>query len=285
MIQRIILILILALVVTSCGAAPAATQAPATQAPATEAPAATEPAATEAPTATEPPAFQSLEAPTKQPSVVDTSTSVPTSTQNIPTQTDTPLPTLELPTEVVNPPARMVWDGTPTYLGESTPGYSFRVTYDPDLWALTTDQFGFPALGHRSIPGCVISVTSGRGLPGDMTVEHDVLYTEKITFDVGKVYENGVLKFVTYTGGDGTIITGFQVDFQEDVDACLADAVTVISTLTSVPVSQATPTPQTKNTNELANHSGKDSGNVNNLNIQLAPESCVSHEGLPCAKP
>jgi len=230
MIQRIILILILALVITACGAA-----APApTQAPATEAPAATEPAATE------PPAFQSLEAPTEPP-VVEPSTPVPT--QIIATPTDTPLPTLELPTEVVNAPARMVWDGTPTYLGESTPGYLFRVTYDPDRWALTTDQFGFPALGHRNISGCVISVTSGRGLPLEMTVEHDVLYVGNITFDVGNVYENGGLKFVTYTGGDGTIITGFQVGFEEQIDECLAEAVTVLSTLTSVPVSQATPQP------------------------------------------
>jgi hypothetical protein len=76
-----------------------------------------------------------------------------------------------------------------------------------------------------------------------MTAEHDVLYTDRITFDVSKIYENGVLKFVTYAGGDGTIITGFQVDFQGQVDQCLADAVAVISTLTSIPTSQATPTP------------------------------------------
>jgi hypothetical protein len=231
MIQRIILILILMLFITACGAA-----APAP----TEAPTETEPAATEEP-ATEPPAFQSLEVPTNEPPAADTLTPVPT--QIISTPTDSPLPTLELPTEVVNAPVRMVWDGTPTYLAESTPGYSFRVTYDPDLWALTTNQFGFPALGHRNILGCVISVTSGRGLPGNMTVEHDVLYTENITFDVGKVFENGVLKFVTYTGGDGTIITGFEVTFEEQADECLADAVTVLSTLTSIPVSQATPTP------------------------------------------
>jgi len=234
------LVLILALVITACGAAPAATQAPAaTEAPATEEPAATEPAATEAPT--EPPAFQSLETPTTEPPAGDASTPVPA--QVIPTLTDTPLPTLELPTEAVNAPARMVWDGTPTYPGESAPGYSFRVTYDPDLWALTTDQFGFPALGHRDISACVISVTSGRGLPGNMAVEHDVLYAGDITFDVGNVYENGVLKFVTYTGGDGTIITGFGVTVEEEIDECLEDAVTVLSTLTSVPVSQATPQP------------------------------------------
>lgn len=231
MIRRIILIPILMLILTSCGgAAPAPTEAPAV----------TEAAATEAP-ATEPPAVQSLQAPTEAPPVVNTPTPAPT--QIVPTLTDTPLPTLELPTEVVNAPARLAWDGTPTYLGESTPGYVFRVSYDPEAWALTTDQFGFPALGHRTIPACVISVTSGRGLPGNMTAEHDVLYLGDITFDVGKVYENGVLKFVTYTGGDGRIITGFAVTSDEQAEQCLADAVTVLSTLTSVPVSQATPQP------------------------------------------
>jgi hypothetical protein len=202
----------------------------ATEAPATEAPLATEPAATEA--ATEPPA---------QSQAVETST--PQATQALAVPTDTPLPTLDLPTESVNAPAQMVWDGLPTYLGESTPGYSFRVTYDPDLWALTTDQFGFPALAHRQIPTCVISVTSGRGLPGNMSVEHDTLQAGNIMFDVGNVYENGVLKFVTYTGGNGTIITGFQVSFEELVDECLLDAETILATLKSVPVSQATPQP------------------------------------------
>jgi len=224
---------------TSCGGA-AATQAP----PATQAPAATQTAATatEA-SATQPPAIQSLEPRTSVPQGTETSTPKPSQTQSLSTPTDTPLPTLALPTEVINPPAKLAWDGVPTYPSESTPGYRFRVTYDPELWALTTDQFGFPALGHRKIPGCVISVTSGHGLPANMTVDHDVLYTGKVTFDVGRVSENGALKFVTYTGGDGTIITGFQVTFEDQVDECLADTVTVISTLTSVPVSQATPQP------------------------------------------
>ena len=229
MIQRIVIILIVALLITACGA-PAATQAPV----------ATEPPATEAPV-TEPPALQSLEAPTLEPPAVSTSSPAPT--RVVPTPTDTPLPTLELPTELANPPARMVWDGTPTYLGESTPGYSFRVTYDPELWALTTDQFGFPALGHRGISRCVISVTSGRGLPPNMTVEHELLNIGDVTFDVSRVYENGVLKFVSYTGGNRIIVTGFQVDFGEQVTACLEDAFTVLSTLTSVPDSRATPTP------------------------------------------
>jgi len=232
MIRRIIFILIVALLLASCAAAPAATQAPdATEAAQTEAPVEAE--ATEAPEATEPPAFQ--------PEPVGTS--VPQATQPLSIPTDTALPTLDLPTEAVNAPAQMVWDGVPTYLGESLPGYAFRVTYDPDLWALTTDQFGFPALAHRQVSACVIAVTSGRGLPGNMTVEHELLNVGNITFDVGRVAENGALKFVTYTGGDGTIITGFQVSFEELVDECLLDAETVISTLRSVPVSQATPQP------------------------------------------
>ncbi|MFT3891943.1 MAG: hypothetical protein QM730_09945 [Anaerolineales bacterium] len=239
------MILILSLFLTSCGS-PAATEAPAaTQAPAIQAPAATEAPATESP-ATEAPA---------QPLLPDTSsantiaaepsqTAVPSRT-TVPsiTQTETELPALLLPTEAVNAPATLVWDGEPTYLGDSQPGYAFRVIYNPDIWALTADQFGFPALGHRNIPGCVISVTSGRGMPANIVVEHDVLDTGKITFDVGIAYENGVKKFVTYTGGDGTIVTAFEVDFTEQSDACIADAVTVLSTLRSVPVSQATPQP------------------------------------------
>ena len=42
-----------------------------------------------------------------------------------------------------------------------------------------------------------------------------ILYADKITFDVGQGFQNGVLKFVTYTGGDDKIITGFEVSFQE----------------------------------------------------------------------
>lgn len=229
MIRRIIIILILAFVITACGGAATAP--------------AGVPLETEAPAPTEPPAFQSLSAPTREIASTETPAPLPTQTQILPTRTDTPLPTLELPTEMVNAPQRLVWDGVPTYPGDSTPGFVFRVSYDPDLWALTTDQFGFPALAHRNIPGCIISPTSGRGLPATTTVDHDMLRMDTVTFDVGIVSENGVKKFVTYTGGDGTVITGFAVDSVEELEKCVAAAVDVISTLTSVPASQATPQP------------------------------------------
>lgn len=228
MIRRIISTLLLLFILTSCAAAGAPTEAPA----ATEAPA--EPEASQEsiggvlPTATP-------ELPT------ETFTPAPTATPAS-TATETPLPTLELPTEVVNAPALMVWDGVPTYLGDSTPGYDFRVTYNPDLWAVTTDQFGFAALAHRQIAGCIISVTAGRGLPPNISVEHEILHTDTVTFDVGTAFENGVKKFVTYTGGDGNIITAFEVSFVEESEACIEDAVTVLSTLRSIRSSQATPT-------------------------------------------
>lgn len=232
MIRRIILILLISIILTSCGGA-AATEAPApaqeeaaTEAP-TEAPAeSTESFTGDIPTTTLSPATQTP-APTQTPAA---------------TSTETPLPTLDLPTEIVNAPALMVWDGVPTYLGDSTPGFGFRVTYDPDLWAVTTDQFGFAALAHREIAGCVISVTSGRGLPPSISVEHEMLRTDTLTFDVGTAFENGVKKFVTYTGGDGNIITAFEVSFVDATEACIADAVIVLTTLRSVPASQATPT-------------------------------------------
>ena len=229
MIRRIIIILTVVFVTTSCGGA--AATAPAGV-----------PLETDAP-ATEPPAFQSLSAPTREPAPTETPVPLPTQTQIVPTRTDTPLPTLELPTEITNAPQRLVWDGLPTYPGDSTPGFVFRVSYDPDLWALTTDQFGFPALAHRNILGCIISPTSGRGLPATTTVEHEMLNIDTLTFDVGTVFENGVKKFVTYIGGDGTVITGFVVDSVEDLERCLSAAVGVLSTFTSVPASQATPQP------------------------------------------
>jgi hypothetical protein len=170
-------------------------------------------------------------------------TPVPTQTEVLPTPTETPLPTLDLPTELPNAPSLLAWDGTPTYVGDSQPGYAFRVSYDPELWALTEDQFGYPALGHRAIPSCVVSVTSGRGLPANLTVEQDIFYTGTVTFYVSTAYENGVRKFVTYTGGDGRIITAFQVSFEEGADECLADALTVLTTLRSISFSEATPEP------------------------------------------
>ena len=215
------------MILVSCGAAATPASAPAQEVPTT---------VQEQPT-------QSLvieSTPTSEPT--QTFTPEPTYTPSV-TPTDTPLPPLELPTEIVNAPALLVWDGKPTYLGDSKPGFDFRVSYDPSLWALTADQFGYPAIGHRNIPYCVISVTSGRGLPANISVEHDILYAGNITFDVGTAFEDGVKKFVTYTGGDGRIITGFEVSFEEQSDECIADAVTVLSTLRSVPVSQATPEP------------------------------------------
>ena len=237
MVRRFIVILMLSLVVTSCGGAvPAPTEAPVPiESPVdTEKP--TQPIITDTSTPADTPTLPSTNTP------APTGTPEPTRTLAV-TPTDTPLPTLVLPTEAVNAPPLQSWDGVPTYPGDSLPGFSFRVTYDPSVWALTTDQFGFPALAHRSLPNCIISVTSGRGLPPNMSVEHEMLQVGGVTFDVGVAYENGVKKFVTFTGGDGTIITAFEVAFDEENDACVMDAVTVISTLKSVPVSQATPAP------------------------------------------
>lgn len=244
MIRRIILLLLLSLVLASCGGA----------APATEQP----PAATEEPAATEAPTEAATEAPAESPEPVAgnlstataillfaTATRAPTDTLTATpasTSTETPLPTLDLPTEIVNAPALMVWDGVPTYLGDSTPGFVFRVTYDPDLWAVTTDQFGFATLAHREITNCVISVTAGRGLPPTVSVEHEILRTDTVTFDVATAFENGVKKFVTYTGGDGNIITAFEVAFTDEGEACIADAVMVLVTLRSISASRATPT-------------------------------------------
>ena len=226
MFRRLLYILILSLLIASCGAA---------------APAATEEPAAPSEDVSAPTSESSL--PENTPTAEPTSTLIPTPTIVLPTPTETPLPPLELPALLPNAPSLLAWDGTPTYLGDSQPGFDFRVTYDPDVWALTQDQFGYPAIGHRAIEYCVISVTSGRGLPANVSVEQDILYLDKVTLYVGTAFENGVKKFVTYTGGDGKIITAFQVVFEDQADKCLADAETVIRTLRSVPASLATPEP------------------------------------------
>jgi hypothetical protein len=182
---------------------------------------------TPAPTDTLPPSLT----PTEGPFTIDLT----------PIPTETALPTLELPTEVKFPPALQIWDGQPTYLAESKPGYYFHLHFDPNVWALTFDQFGFPALGHRLIPGCIIAPGSARGLALNATVDHEVRKLGIISFQVSTVYVNGVKQIVNYTGGDSNIYTAFGVTFQDQSDQCLADAETVLSDLRSIAVSQATP--------------------------------------------
>ena len=223
--RRILFILILSMIISSCGGAMV-----------------TEESVTPEATATIEAIAPALIAETSTLEPTKTFTPASTFTPSV-TPTETQLPPLELPTEIFNAPTLLAWDGTPTYLGDSQPGFDFRVYYDPDVWALTQDQFGYFAIGHRNIPYCVISVTSGRGLPANVSVEQDVYYAGTITFYVGTAYENGVKKFVTYTGGDGKILTGFEVSFDEQSDECLADAVKVLGTLRSVSVSQSTPEP------------------------------------------
>jgi hypothetical protein len=172
-------------------------------------------------------------------SATATSTQIPAAT----TPTETPLPPLELPTPLANPPSLMAWDGTPTYLGDSKPDYLFRVRYDPEIWALTTDSYGYPAIGHRGIEYCVIAPAFGRGLPANMNVEHDLRKLGSIEFEINTAYLSGVRQFVTYLGGDANIYSGFEVTFAENADLCLQEAEVVITTLTSVKVSQATPVP------------------------------------------
>jgi hypothetical protein len=173
----------------------------------------------------------------------ETSTPVPFTFDFTPAPTETALPTLDIPTMVLNPPALQVWDGLPTYPADSRPDYLFRLRFDPDLWALTTDNYGSPALAHRGIPSCLIAPASGHGLPPSLVVEHDQRRLGSISYEINTAYLNGTPQFVTYQGGDGNIYTGFEVRFDSEMSACLQDAETVLSTLISVPVSQGTPVP------------------------------------------
>ncbi len=177
---------------------------------------------------------------------VPTETLTPTAPQTPtfgPTPTETLLPTLELPTLEVVEPALDVWDGVPTYLADSQPGFYFRVKYDPRVWGLVQDTYGQPALGHREIEYCILSPGGVRGMPPGVQVEHDSRKIGDLYFETNIVLLNGVRQFVTYQGGDGVIFTSFEVNFVDRIDDCLAAAETVLGTLKSVPQSQATPVP------------------------------------------
>ncbi len=158
-----------------------------------------------------------------------------------PLPTETALPTLVLPTEAIRLPSLAVWDGLPTYPAESRPGYYFRVQFDPRAWALTIDQYGFPALAHRAITNCIISPTQGRGLPPSATSDQEMRKIGDISYQISKVSLNGVRQSAMYTAGDGRIYTAFQVAVEDRPDQCLLEAEAVLATLTSVPVSEATP--------------------------------------------
>ncbi len=179
--------------------------------------------------------------------VVGTATGTSTSTPEpfaldlTPRPSETPLPTLELPTVAARAPTLQAWDGLPTYLADSRPGYYFRVLFDPNAWALTTDSYGFPSLAHRAIRNCIISPTAGHGLPPNATVTQELRKIEAIRYQISTISVNDVKQSVMYTGGDGRVLTQFQVSLDERPDQCLLEAETVLGTLTSVPISQATP--------------------------------------------
>ncbi len=192
------------------------------------------------------PATQEVDTATIEPSITAappaTATSAPQPfvLQFTQVPSDTPLPTLELPTLVVGR-GLQIWDGVPTYLADSNPNVDFRVHYDPIVWALTSDQFGAPALGNRQISKCILVPTHPHGLALNGTVDHAIRNIGGINYDIDTASLNGVRQFVSYTGGDGNIYTAFQVSFQDQPDQCLADAETVLATLTSVSITQATP--------------------------------------------
>jgi hypothetical protein len=222
------LALVIGLSMTGCGAA-ATAPVPPTRRPQESILAPTAPATTAA------------EPNQPAPSEIATNTSEPFVLDLTPVPTETPLPTLELPTEALLPPALQVWDGLPTYPADSRPDYYFRVRYDPQSWALTTDQYGLPALAHRAITNCIITPTQGRGLPPNATADQEMRKLGNISYQISNVSVNGVHQFATYTAGDGRIYTAFQVSVDDRPDQCILEAETVLSTLTSVQVSQATP--------------------------------------------
>jgi hypothetical protein len=150
---------------------------------------------------------------------------------------------LDLPTLEAFEPALDVWDGQPTYIADSQPGFYFRVKYNPRLWALAPDSFGQPSLTHREIDYCILAPGGVRGMTPGIQVEHDTRQIGNLFFEINIALQNGVRQFITYQATDNVIFTSFQLNFTDRIDDCIAAAETVLGTLTSVPQAQATPVP------------------------------------------
>jgi hypothetical protein len=178
---------------------------------------------------------------TLEPTAISTEPPQPFALDLTPLPTATALPTLELPTQPAFPQGPQVWDGLPTYPSESRPDFYFRLLFDPNAWALTRNQFGYPALASRNIASCNIAPAVGRGLPLSGSVVHEVRQIGDVTFQVSTASVGGAERFVNYTGGHGAIYTAFEVSFSDSADACLAAAEGVLGTLRSVPSLEATP--------------------------------------------
>jgi hypothetical protein len=191
---------------------------------------------------TEPPIALSTETALPTETLPPTNTPPPTATFG-PTPTETPLPTLELPTLAAVEPAFDVWDGAPTFIADSMPGFYFRVKYDPRTWALAPDSFGQPSLTHREIAYCIIAPGGVRGMTPGVQVEHDTRKIGNLYYEVNTVLQNGLRQFITYQATDKVIFTSFQLNFTDRIDDCIADAEVVLGTLISIPQDQATPVP------------------------------------------
>lgn len=172
---------------------------------------------------------------TISPSPSSTSITTPTSTY-IPflgTPIATQLPELEIPTLQINSPAHLGWTGIPTYLGDSNNRFLFRMDYDPSAWAQTRGNFGNIVLANREIPFCLITPISGNELPVEWKVDHQTRLIGSAVYDVNTAILQEAVQFVNYIGGDGNILTGFQVTFEGNPQVCLDQSEAVLASLRS----------------------------------------------------
>lgn len=171
--------------------------------------------------------------PTSTPFPTETPTPFPSPTV---TPTDTPLPPLVPPTLEPFAPLRQIWQGEPVYAADSKPGYLFQLEYATLEWGLSKDYSGQPALVHRNLPDCYLVAAPPHGLPPGVRVETLQKTLGKITFDVNIVRNaQGQIELVTLTGGDGNILTAFQVNPGPQADACLQAVESILSILRSIP--------------------------------------------------
>jgi hypothetical protein len=169
------------------------------------------------------------------------------------TPTETLIPPIEIPTQPSHIFFRLTWVDLPSYPIDRP--LMTQLTYDPEIWVLTPDQFGHTVLAHRTIPYCQIARASAGGLPPGWSAETGSKTVSGIYFETVSVSENGTLRYINYfTPGKSVVKTGFEVSFVDDREACITDAETVLASLSFIvatPTATPTETPSETPTSEF----------------------------------
>lgn len=109
-----------------------------------------------------------------------------------------------------------------------------QMEFDTVKWEVVPQAYSWsPKLVHRTIAGCEIVPSGGRGLKDDgWSVEHDLKTLGTVQYELFRVSEGDELRFIGYwllIPEEGSMAYS-EVRFENDQDGCIQDAEAVLTT-------------------------------------------------------